>query len=340
MKTDRSLSPGARVLVLLAWAILLVPAATTASDAPLFRYEGFDYFPADLPPALRQALFEAQTQHYEAARGVADDGLFELRVLQLAEHSGKTADAVRSEMLAVDAPSESEIETFYDANRARIPAPLDQVRDRISLFLTEQAVRARKSAVVEEMKREAEFELLIPEPVAPRVEIDTDGYPYKGSTDAAVTVVEFSDFQCPHCQRASGVLRAMAERYGDRIHFVYKDFPVNRSGISRLVARGAVCAHEQGRFWEYHDLAFEMQPELTQSSPATLADDVGLDMEAFESCYQDPRSAARVDRSESEAERLGVSGTPTLFVNGQRIVVEDLEQDLTDAIERELDERG
>lgn len=340
MKTKRTHLPVAHALVLLALALLLAPASVTASDAPLFRYEGFDYYPADLAPALRQTLFEAQIQHYEAARGVADESLFELRVLQLAEESGKSVDVVRSELLAVDPPGEQDIEAFYEANKARIPAPLDQVRDRISLFLTEQAAQARRSAVVEEMKREAEFELLVPAPIAPQVEIDTDGFPYKGSADASVTVVEFSDFQCPHCQRASGTLSAIAGRYGDQIRFVYMDFPINRSGISRMVARGAACAHEQGRFWQYHDLAFERQPDLSQTSPATLAADAGLDMQAFERCYEGPQSAERVEHSEAEAIRLGVSATPTLFVNGRRLVIEDLERDLTQAIERALAEQG
>lgn len=326
------------LLFVAALALFTTPAA--ADDGPLFRFEGFDYFADDLPVAQRQLLYEAAQQHYQSIQSVADEALFDVHVSREAKRTGANEDEVRESLLAVDPPSESAIEAFYKANEARIPAPLDQVRDRISLFLSEQAIQARKKVLVDEIKSGHEFELLARAPVPPRVEIDTRGYPFKGAADAPVTVVEFSDFQCPHCKQASAVLRTLADRYGDRIRFVYKDFPVNRSGVSRLVARGAACADEQGRFWDYHDLAFETQSELSNDSPAALASTLGLDLESFDRCYQDAASADKVARSEQEAHRLGLSGTPTLFVNGRRLVIEDLEQDVSQAIERALDRQG
>jgi len=330
--------PRARFLITVAALVSALPAV--ADDGPLFRFDGFDYYTEDLPPALRQALYEAENQHFDSLRNIADDALFDLRVRQETERSGEDADTTRAALLAVDRPRDADIEAFYTANKARIPAPLEEVRDRIALLLTEQAIHARKTALVEEMKEGHEFELLARTPIPPRVDIDIQGYPFKGTADAQVTIVEFSDFQCPHCKRASGVLRTITERYGDKIRFVYKDYPVNRSGISRLVARGAACAHEQERFWDYHDLAFERQDELSRESPTVLAAALGLDTASFERCYGEKGSADTVARSEGEARRLGLTGTPTLFVNGQRLVIEDLERDLSRAIDYALDQQG
>lgn len=319
-------------------ATVAMPAA--AYDGPLFRLEGFDYSVDDLSPALRQALYEAEQQHYQAIQAVADEALFELYVRQEAERREVDADQLTATLLAVDPPSESEIEAFYEANKSRIPAPLNQVRERIVGFLSEQASQVEKKRLVEEIKAKQTFQLLTRTPIPPRVEIVTRDYPFKGPADAQVTVVEYADFQCPHCKHASSVLASIVARYGEKVRLVYKDYPVNRSGISRLVAQGGVCADLQGRFWEYHDLAFERQSQLTAESPVSLATALGLDMAAFERCFQDPASADKIARSEAEARRLGVSGTPTLFVNGRRLVIEDLEQDVSRAIERALDVQG
>ena len=129
-------------------------------------------------------------------------------------------------------------------------------------------------------------------------------------------------------------------RYGDRLRVVFVDFPINPSGISRIVARGAACAAEQGRFWDYHDLAFERQRQLDASAPGTLAAALKLDMTAFQSCLAAPRAQAVVARGAAEAARLGLDSTPTLFLNGRRLILPSIERDLPVAIEAALAEAG
>ena len=115
------------------------------------------------------------------------------------------------------------------------------------------------------------------------------------------------------------------------------DFPINQSGISRLVAKGAACANEQGRFWDYHDLAFEQQSGLSPRSPTALADKLGLDKDQFDSCYNSQAAEQQVSRAEAEAARLGLSSTPTFYVNGQRLrLTRGLAADLNSAVERAL----
>lgn len=327
-----------RPLMWLLGVCLFAAVGAAQGQAPLFRLDGLDYGRDDLPASVQQGLFDADLQRYQTQRRLAEDGAVEVYLQTQSEHSGKPVHELRQELLAVGEPSEEEVAAFYDANRQRIPYGLEQVRDQISDLLRERALLARKTALVQELEAEGELELLLQRPQAPEVSIDTSGRPSKGPADAPVTLVEFADFQCPHCKEASPLVDSLLQRYGDELRVVYMDFPINASGISRRVAEGGVCAARQDRFWDYHDLAFQEQAQLTMDSAEELAAYLELDQEAFASCMADPATAAEVERSKTEGERIGVDATPTFYVNGRRAVLEDLVAGLRAAIESELND--
>ncbi len=322
-------------------AFVAGPTNALAIDgAPLFRLDGFDYRLEELSPADRQSIFEADRERYQAVLRIIDEAVFKVFVEQQAKENSTDPEKVRAKLLQFEPPTDAAVDAFYESNRDRIQAPLEQVRDRIKQFLTQQQMQSRQTEIVEEIKSRGKFELLVRAPIAPYVEIETDSYPFKGAADASVIVVEYADFQCPHCKRASHIMQQVMDKYGSRVKLIYKDYPVNRSGISRLVARGAVCADEQGRFWDYHDLAFDRQETLTRESPMALAEALSLDKNAFEECFEGPDSEEKIVRSEAESRRFGLSGTPTFFVNGRQLIIEDLERDLMGAIESALEESG
>ena len=178
--------------------------------------------------------------------------------------------------------------------------------------------------------------MLMPKPIAPKVNINSAGYPTKGKKGAKVTIVEFADYQCPHCKNASAEMKNIMKKYGDRVQLVYMDFPVNRSGISTRVAEGGVCADKQGKFWSYHDSAFASQSSLNNSSPTKIAEQLGLNMKDFSQCLASAKTKSKVAAAKAEAQRLGVSSTPTFFVNGERLMLQDFQRDMGDAIERAL----
>jgi protein-disulfide isomerase/uncharacterized membrane protein len=173
----------------------------------------------------------------------------------------------------------------------------------------------------------------------------------KGPADAPITIVEFSDFQCPFCVRAAKDLRELVGT-SPEVSLVFRHFPLDTScnaNVKRqmhsnacLAAYAAECAGKQGRFWEYHDLLFENGERLGRDALVTYAQRVGLDAPAFEQCLDDPATHARVAADVEAASRVGVNSTPTLFING-RLVEGALDRayyDYAVIIERHEPQRG
>jgi protein-disulfide isomerase len=146
--------------------------------------------------------------------------------------------------------------------------------------------------------------------------------PVFGPDDAPIIIIEFSDFECPFCQRHfAQVYPQLLAEYPGQIRFVYKDFPlVSIHPAARGAAMAAQCAFEQDAFWEFHDLLFSGRLELTRSSYETYADELGLDAPAFATCLDEERYADVVDEDTQFAQTFGISSTPTFLVNGIVIV--------------------
>jgi len=156
---------------------------------------------------------------------------------------------------------------------------------------------------------------------APRstVQVSPDD-PSQGKADAPVTVVEYSDFQCPFCLRVMPTLKDLRTKYGDRVRLVWKDFPLTQIHPQAFVAAQAGnCAREQGKFWEYHDKLFANQSALTPDSLKKYAADTGLDAAKFNQCLDSSKYEARVEDALAAGNRLGISSTPTVYVNGRMI---------------------
>lgn len=149
-------------------------------------------------------------------------------------------------------------------------------------------------------------------------DIDTKGSPVRGSPMAPVTIVEFSDFQCPHCAAAYPVLERIVSESDGKVKLVFKHYPLSHHTHARKAARAAVAAGEQDKFWEMHDKLFENQLALTGADLEGYAKELGLDMERFKEDMASEEIEACIEADREEAERLGVEGTPAMFVNGRR----------------------
>ena len=147
--------------------------------------------------------------------------------------------------------------------------------------------------------------------------ITTEGSPTKGPKDAPVTIVEFSDLQCPYCALETSVLRDLLAEYPGQIQLIFKHFPLDIHPQSQMAHRAALAAARQGKFWEMHDLLFANQKNLNRDAVLRAALQLGLDLARFEKDQEDPQSQAIIDRDLKEGTRLGVSGTPSFFINGK-----------------------
>ena len=150
------------------------------------------------------------------------------------------------------------------------------------------------------------------------VTIPTAGSPVRGPEGAALTLVEFSDFQCPYCWIAVGKLNALLEAYPEKIKLIFKQFPLDMHSQAALAADAAIAAHRQGRFWPMHDALFAHRRELSRPTILALAQNAGLDMKRFEADLDSGETKAAVTRDLEDGDRAGVEGTPSVFINGRK----------------------
>lgn len=150
-------------------------------------------------------------------------------------------------------------------------------------------------------------------------QLDPPSAPARGASNPIVTVVEFSDFQCPYCALAVPVIDSLMALHGDEVRIEYRHYPLSIHAHAERAAQAAVEAERQGAFWEYHDLLFRRQERLADVDLVGYADSLGLDVEAFVAALADDRHAERVEEDVALGTSLAVTGTPTYFVNGYRI---------------------
>lgn len=149
------------------------------------------------------------------------------------------------------------------------------------------------------------------------VELSLEGAPTRGSPMAQVTVVEFSDFECPYCGRAHPILSQVMSDFEGRVRLVFKHFPLSAHPRAMPAARAAVAAGNQGKFWEMHDLLFEHQRQLEDEDLEAYAEQLGLDLDRFRADMASAETQRRIERDKNEGQRAGVEGTPSFFVNGR-----------------------
>ena len=148
-------------------------------------------------------------------------------------------------------------------------------------------------------------------------DIDITGSPVKGPVDAPVTMVLFTDFECPYCSKIVPLLEQVLERNSQTVKLIFKNMPLKFHKMAQPSARAALAAQEQGKFWEFHDRLFEAQNTLSKETINKIARDLNLDIQKFEQDMASPKIQAQINQDLMAAEKAGVTGTPTVFINGR-----------------------
>ena len=314
--------------------LLAIPAY--GQSPAVYRFNNQTYNAANLSPSLQQRLYEIELERYNSINRAISGEIIELQLKKDATSAKKSLADFRKQLFAVSNIPEKEIKDFYKENKHRIPYEYEKAKPQIQRYLTSKKSNEKRDAYLEKAKKIGKYTLVIAKPIAPSFTINVDGLPSKGATKAKVTIVEFSDYQCPHCKEANAVLNELLPKFKDKVKLIHADFPINRSGISKKVAHGAYCAHKQNNYWDYHNLAFAKQKELTNDSPLKLAMELKLDKQKFTNCLTSKEAITFVDQGLNEAQRLGIHGTPAIFVNGKKLIFSNLKEDLESAIKELL----
>ncbi len=300
---------------LLLWPVDFLAAADELPEV-VATVQGQSISAAELTAAVRSELLRLEMERYQVMKQKLDE-LIATRLMQLeANTRGVSLQQLeQDEITAKIAPvSDEQVKAFYEANKNRIRQPLEQVSPRIEAYLQQQERAKQQQTLLRDLRQRYTVTVAL---AAPMVNVTADDDPFMGPADALVTIIEFSDFECPYCRRVQPTLKRLLEEYQGMLRLVFRDFPLrNIHPQAQKAAEAAQCAAEQQQFWPYHDKLFAVS-QLQEQALKQYAQELGLDMQRFVPCFDSGKYAQEVERDLQDGINAGVNATPAFFVNGQ-----------------------
>jgi protein-disulfide isomerase len=307
-------------LTALVGALLAAGTIVRAADLPAIvaTVENQPIAAEELTEALRSELLRLEMERYHVMKQKLDE-LIAARLLQLeATKRGMTQQQLeQEEIFAKMTPiSPEQVKTFYEANKSRIRQPLEQIAPRIEAYLQQQELQSQRQVFLRDLRRRYAVSVALS---APKVDVSADDDPVQGAAQAPVTIIEFSDFQCPYCRRVQPTLKRLLQEYDGMIKLVFRDFPLrNIHPEAQKAAEAAQCAADQQKFWPYHDKLFDTT-RLQVDDLKKYAQELGLNAEQFNTCLDAGKYAQEVERDLQDGIKAGVNATPSFFINGQSV---------------------
>ena len=210
---------------------------------------------------------------------------------------------------------------------ANIPAPVKRIErskahedSKFDMPSDPQEQARLRQALLVALRRQVNIQIDFPDPELPILPVSTDDDPSTGPPNAPITIVEFSDYQCPYCKLSLPTIKEILAKYPDKVKVVYRDYPGPNHPHAPQAAEAAQCARDQGKFWEYHDSLFDRQASGTGWNFSELAKEIGLNQDTFATCLNSRRYREEVAKDLRDGLKLGVTSTPTFFINGRPLV--------------------
>ena len=316
----RSRTVGVAVAVLLAvgagWA---ASPRVHAEERVVAEVEGERITADVLDRALGPRVYKSPQQRYQLERLKLDELISEKLLQREAARRGIAVQRlIEAEVKAKVRVTDQEVAAFYQERKDSVPAPEPVAKAAFRRYLEEQKGAELTKRLVERLRSKARVQIHLAAPVGAE-HLVVAGASFKGPKDAPVTIVEFSDFQCPFCAKAQAVLEQILESYPNQIKLVFRHFPLERNPQAKRAAEAAECAAQQGRFWEYHDQVFANAPQFGPDRLQAVAEALRLDLQAFSTCLDDGKATARVAEDLADGRQAGVTGTPTFFIDGRLV---------------------
>lgn len=312
-----------------------INAANLNPNAVVATIGGEPLKAASLIERLKPVIYKIRLETYELAKKQIDQLVNDMLLLEEARRRQiGPEEIIRAEVTdKVKPPTEQEVAKFYSDNKARISGDLDSVRNQVAGYLQEQARQQLEKDLSARLRKSANIRWLITEPEPPVMSVSVDDDPARGDATAPVTIVEFTDFQCPACAAMHPVLEEVLKSYGNKVRFVVRDFPLTQHENASKAAEAANAAHAQGKFFEYASLLFKNQKALDIASLKKYATDLGLNRARFDAELDRGVYAAEIKKDLEDGEMYGVGSTPTIFINGVQLRILSAEG-LREAIDR------
>ena len=302
--------------------VLGKPSATNADRARVLATVNDKQITAgDIETSLRPLIFNVQQEVYALRKQDLELKINDTLLSQEAQKKGITTRALLETEVNAKVPrvTDAQAQAFYDQNKDRISGDFAQTKTQIIQYMQQQNEHEATLAFAQQLRRASTIQINLTAPESPAFSIATDDQPSKGNPKALVTIVEFTDFECPSCARQHPVLDRVVSEFGDRVQLVVRDFPLSQHANARKAAEAAESAREQGKYWEYASVLFRNQSALGIDKLKQYATELGLDRSRFDASLDSGKFAEKVQRDLVDGRKLGVNGTPTLYINGKRV---------------------
>jgi protein-disulfide isomerase len=300
-----------------------INAANLSPSAVLATVAGQPITAGTMMERLKPIIYQLRLDAYQIEKPALDLAIN--TVLLLAESKSKNVpsdEILRKEITEkIKPPTEPQIAKFYEDNKSGLKAELSTIRNQIASYLQEQDRQRLEQELSDRLRKGANIRLLISEPEVPVQVISVDDDPSRGVANAPVTIVEFTDFQCPACAGMNPVLEEALKLYGNKVRLVVRDFPLSMHANALKAAEAANAANAQGKFFEYAALLFKRQDALDVASLKKYASELGLDRARFDAALDSGKYAEEIRHDMNDAQIYGIGSTPTIFVNGKMLKV-------------------
>ncbi|MFO1519501.1 MAG: thioredoxin domain-containing protein [bacterium] len=293
-------------------------AASTKGDV-VAELNGQPITEQDLMTRIKPRLSRIEGQIYDIKR----DGIDQIIEEKLLDAEAKkqnlsVQDLMKKEVIdKVGEVSDKEVEDFYKQNQARLGGKtLDELKTQIAAQLKARKASVYRNNFIDRLTAKADINVYIERP---RVDVAAGNSPSKGPASAPVTVIEFTDYQCPFCAKARPTIKELVDSYKNDVHYVVRNFPLDFHPFAKKAAVAALCADQQKKYWDFSQKMWDNQKALDVDSLKKYAEEVKLDMKKFNECLDGDKTLADVSKDQQEGAKAGVSGTPAFFINGQAL---------------------
>ena len=316
--------------------IEVTPPANDAERARVFAtIKGEKITSSDVETSLLPLIFDVQEQVYKLRKNELELSINDTLLTQEAAKRKITTNALLDLEVKPKPVTDQQAQLFYEQNKERVSGDFAQTKDAIRQYLEQMELRQAERAFVDKLRATASIQVFLVAPESPVFSISTNDQPSLGNANAPVTIVAFTDYQCPSCAALHPSLERLVTEYGDKVRLVTRDFPLSQHTEALKAAEAAEAAREQGKYWEYIHILLRNQSALTVDKLKGYATELALDRTRFDAALDSGKFSESVQRDVEDGMKLGINGTPTIFINGRRVSAKSYE-DLKASIQNAL----
>lgn len=288
---------------------------------------------AEMERKQSSKLLQARNQYYLAEKEALSQFVDEYLLEEKARREGiSVEDLLKRDIESkITDPTEDQLKVYYEGLGTE--EPYEAVRDKILGYIRQHRIKQARTDYLKVLRDQAGVMISLAPPVA---EVGAGAGPLRGPREPAVTVVEFADYECPYCQQIDPLVKKLEQEFDGKIAVAFRDFPLPMHRRAGKAAEATRCAGAQGRYWELHDLLFTNPTHLELSDLKQHARTLKLDAARFDQCLDSGEQIEAVKKDVAEAQRLGLTGTPSFFVNGHFVSGAVKYETLRDMVQREL----